>query len=77
MVDYKLISENGEYLFYENQPRRWADPDIDQAADYLKKLYHDKAYYKKIAESGKKHIETYFSPEASAEKMKERLAQIL
>ncbi len=35
---------------------RWMDANVDEAADYLKRLYQDREYYEKIREGGRKQI---------------------
>ena len=36
---------------------RWAEPDVEEAASYMKKLYENSEFYKQIAENGKKYAE--------------------
>lgn len=76
MVDYKLIPVQNNYQF--GQPEhRWADADVDHAASYLRRLYDDPAYYQQKAQAGKRKIEEEFSIEVTAERIKNRVNEIL
>ena|GEM_PF-1781051 len=74
-VDYKLIELERDYPPYP-KGARWADADVDQAAEYMKRLVSDKAYYAKIAENAEKTIKESFSKEAIAEKVIARLKEL-
>ena len=54
LVKYQLIRANDDYEVYKNV-KMWADPDIDQAAYYMKLIVNDKTkreiYKKKAKES--------------------------
>ncbi len=74
-VDYKLIPVAGGYQF-DNGRMQWADPDVHDAAGYLKRLREDPGYYREKAEAGKHFIEENLSTERCAEAMKKRIAEI-
>ena len=76
MVDCRMIPVNGMYQF-DNGELVWADADVHQAAEYLKKLREDPAYREKIARAGKQQIETNLTVEQCAEKMRHRMEEIL
>lgn len=74
-VDYQLVrlgTDFGPYKSFQS----WADPDIEQAALYMKKLYEDNTYYRKIGFEGQKTIRTDFSPQVIGEKARNRLKQL-
>ena len=75
MVDYELIPTNGEYQF-DHAQQRWADANTDQAADYLAKLFKDKAFYEKISKAGERHIREHLSLEKSRDLMEKRISEI-
>ena len=75
LVDYGFVSV-GENYHLATADQRWADPNIDQAADYMKRLSSDPAYYQQKAKSGKQFIREEYSLEKSAEKMKQRLKEL-
>ena len=74
-VDYKLIPVAGGYQF-DNGRMQWADPDVHDAAKYLKRLREDPGYYREKAEAGQHFIEENLSTERCAEAMKKRIAEI-
>ncbi|MDX1924355.1 MAG: glycosyltransferase family 4 protein, partial [Rickettsiaceae bacterium] len=59
-VDYKLIDLKPLEYIYE-QGKQWADPDIEHASFYMKKLYEDRWYYNKLAKNGKNFIDTHYN----------------
>ncbi|SVD30373.1 uncharacterized protein METZ01_LOCUS383227, partial [marine metagenome] len=61
----------GEYPFSEGQV--WADPNIDQASDYMRKLVKDDEYRYTISKAGYSYIKTYHSYETAGEKYRDRL----
>lgn len=76
MVDYRLIPVNGAYLS-DDGTMVWAEPDVHQAAEYLKKLKEDKHYYQEKAEKGRETIDERLSIKQSAEAIKDRMNSIL
>ena len=76
MVDYELIPVNGGYQY--NQPEhRWADANVHQAAAYLRRLFEEPEYRRQKAEAGYHKITSEFSVEITAQKMRQRLDQII
>lgn len=75
-VGYKLVPVGNRYQHAE-EGQMWAEPDIHEAAEYLKKLYEDPQYRDKIALAGQEHVRTCLSVEGSGKKMKKRLEEIL
>lgn len=75
MVDYKMkVIEKDMPPFKAGN--RWADPDLLQAAGYMRKLYEDKEFYQKISEKAKMHVEKALGMERAAGLMRERLDEI-
>lgn len=54
----------------------WADPDVHDAAVWMKKLADDKAFYEKLSAGAYKTIREEFSPAAIGEKLKARLEEL-
>ena len=52
LVDYKLIKVGKDIYPYKKE-YLWADPDITQASEYMKRLYIDKDFYNSILEKCK------------------------
>lgn len=76
MVDYDLVPVNNAYQWGE-EGQRWADAHVDQAAQYLRRLADDPAYYEQKASTGQRHILEHFSVAQTAELMRARVEAIL
>lgn len=75
LVDGELVPlKPGEYLFHEGQ--YWCNPDIDMAADQLKRLLDDSAERNHIAQAGKARIVNNYSIEEVARSYRARLRHI-
>ncbi len=55
---------------------RWADPDITQAARYMRKLYKDPDYYNEIREKAKDYIHMKLSMEQAVSLIRKRVEEI-
>lgn len=76
MVDYRLVTIEKDLPPFK-AGNRWAEPDIHQAADYMKKLYEDKEYYQKISSAAKAYAEQKFGKEEVSRKIEVRVQEIL
>jgi len=76
MVDCALVPVGDDYPT-DDREQLWADPDVDQAAVYLKRLKEDPAYYRQIAEKGKQVVRETLSMERCAEAIRKRMNEIL
>ena len=76
LVDAKQIPVGNAYQ-YEQEGLTWADADVHQAAEYLKRLKDDPEYYREKAEKGKKYIEENLSLEKCADVIRKRMNEIL
>ena len=75
LVDYKLIPvERGQYIFENGQV--WADPDVEHAAWYMRKLFDDEAFRSNLGERGAHLIHTAFSPATVARNYRKRLNKL-
>lgn len=75
MLDYKLIpiaKDLGPF----RKGNYWADPDAHQAAAYMRRLYEDPDFYRKIAVNAKAHAQKVFAMERAAGKIRERIRAI-
>ena len=75
MVDYKMITIEKDMPPFK-AGNRWADPNIHQAAGYMRKLYEDKGFYRYQAEKAKAHVKDVLGMERAAGLIKERLEEI-
>lgn len=55
---------------------RWADPDITQAARYMRRLYKDPAYYNEICEKAGVYIREKLSMEQATDLIRKRVKEI-
>jgi glycosyltransferase involved in cell wall biosynthesis len=75
LVDYKLIAvKKDEYLFSKGQV--WADPNVDQAANYMRRLVEDHSYRNKVAEAGRSYIRTNHNSETVGRNYRSRLVEL-
>lgn len=66
----------------ENHPvytkgNKWAQPDVAQAAGYMRRLWEDQDYYKAIQEEAYRFITQTYSLEACARRIDQRIGEIL
>jgi glycosyltransferase involved in cell wall biosynthesis len=75
LVDYRLVPvKPNEYLFSEGQV--WADPDLTQAAEYLRRLVGDTRYAMQLGRVASKFIREQHSCKKVGERCTARLRQI-
>ncbi|MEG0614752.1 MAG: glycosyltransferase family 4 protein [Oscillospiraceae bacterium] len=75
-VDYKLQKIGNDCFVYKAY-QEWAEPSIDNASEYLTRLFTDKDYYEKIKQAAVTFITEKFSVENSAKAIKERITEIM
>ena len=72
LVDYSLIPvKEGQYVRFKDQV--WADPDIEQAAWYMRKLVNDAAFGAQIGKKAKEFISNHYNPSRAGKNYKHRL----
>lgn len=74
-IDYELVQLGRDYGPYKAH-QHWAEPDLAQAAHWMKKIAHDPDLAKRIGERGRETIHARFSPEAVGKKIQARLEEI-
>ncbi len=75
LVNYdKIQLEEGDY--HNQNHQFWADPDIDHAAYFMKKLFNDKIFYRKLTRQGQYDIHQNLSMSAIGQKITQRLEEI-
>jgi glycosyltransferase involved in cell wall biosynthesis len=76
LVDCELVPvRKGEYL-YDDERFRWAEPDLDQAAHYMRRLVDDAAFRERIARNGQDSIRSRFNGAAAAASIRRRLEEL-
>ena len=63
-----------EQQFLSFEP--WADPDIDHAAEWMQRLFNDRALVARLGAAARETIEQRFSPETIAALYRRRLGAI-
>lgn len=75
LVGYELVPvREGEYMFHEGQ--RWAEPDVDQAAGYMRRLLDEPAFGAQIGRRAAADVRESLSAIAVAESLSRRLEEI-
>lgn len=75
LVDYRLIPvASGQYPYSEGQV--WADPSVEHAAWYMRRLFEDSQYYSAISGAARRHMEDYYSPKVIGEMYYKRTVEI-
>jgi glycosyltransferase involved in cell wall biosynthesis len=75
-VDYTLVPLHADFGPYR-KGNRWADPDLDQAAHYMKSLVADPERCRAIGQRAKNTISTEYSPLAIGRRYERRLQLIV
>ena len=75
MVDCRIVTLEKILPPYK-RGSRWAEPDLEQAAGYMKRLAEDKRYYKKIADEAYRYVSDVLGMQNISSKMKIRLQEI-
>jgi glycosyltransferase involved in cell wall biosynthesis len=75
LVDYTAIPVGVEaYPFWQSQV--WADPDVEQAADYMVRLIDDPGFGRTIGARASQHLRKFFSYRAAGLQYQTRLEAI-
>lgn len=75
LVDYDLQSVGKDYGPYKAH-QTWANPHIEHASEYMKKLVQQPEYYRSVADKGQSDIKSNFSPSMVGSKVEQRLKTI-
>lgn len=75
MVDYSLITIEKDLPPFK-AGNRWADPDIEDAARWMRRLHEDEEYYKKISEAARKHVVETLGIKKNGKLIEKRIEQI-
>ena len=74
-IDYRLVQLDRDYGPYKTG-QTWAEPDIDQAAHWMKTLANDRHLANRIGTSARQTIERDFSPSIVGDLIRKRLSEI-
>lgn len=75
LVDYRLV-ELTEDIGLFKKGNRWAEPDTEQAAAYMRRLYEEPEYGKELAERAKKYVQERLGMERAAAIVRERVSGV-
>lgn len=75
LVDYKLV-QIGRNLGPYHKKQRWAEPDLDQAAAYMKRLVNDQDFSRELAAHAAGYIQDYAKSRIMSIKIKNRMAAL-
>src|SRR5262249_16729904 len=75
LVDYELVPLTEDFGPYQ-KGNRWADPDIDQAANYMTRLVDDEEFRRQVAIRGQQTIAEELSTKTIAARYQRRLSII-
>lgn len=76
MVGYDMIELDKDYEPFK-KGNVWADAHVDEAADYMRRLYEDKDFYERIAGNGQKYAREHLAYKRSADIVSERLRKYM
>ena len=76
MVSCRLKELEKDYPPYK-KGNRWADPSVEEAAAYMRRLSSDGAYYRQLAERSREHSREVLGMEKVKNLIKKRLQEIL
>jgi len=76
LVNYRLVQLGETYGPYEAY-QYWAEPDVEHAAYYMRRLVEDREYYNELSEAGRRDIVERFSPEVVGELIRQRISYII
>ncbi len=74
-IDYQLVKLGRDYGPYKAH-QHWAEPDLEQAAHWMKKIVAEPELAKTIGLHGQETINTHFSPQAVGKIIQTRLHEI-
>jgi len=74
-IDYGLVKLGQNYGPYKAD-QTWAEPDVDQAAHWMKKLARDPDLGQRLGRRGQETIKSQFSPEVVGALIRDRLEKI-
>jgi glycosyltransferase involved in cell wall biosynthesis len=75
-IDYTLVKLEKDYGPYK-LPQHWAEPDIDQAAYWMKRIVQEPELARAIGARGQETIRAEFSAEAIGRRIRQRLEYIV
>ena len=75
-VGYRLVEVDGDYGAYK-KGNAWAESDIDEAADYMRRVFDKRGEAEDAGTRGEYFIKKYYSPDKIGELYAKRLNKIM
>jgi glycosyltransferase involved in cell wall biosynthesis len=75
LVNYEVIQVGSDYGPYKAH-QYWADPDVEHAGSYMRRLVNNEDYYQEMSSRGEFTIKRDFSPTAAGSLMNKRMQYI-
>lgn len=75
MLDYEMVELSHEIGPYK-KGSKWAEPSVEQAAMYMRKLFEDREFYQKLSVDAKKYIKVRLGKERISGLIQDRLKEI-
>lgn len=75
LVPYELVKLGWPIPPYDGH-LEWAQPSVEHAAQYMRRMYDDQAWARELGERGKRSAETNLSLHAAGERIAKRLEEI-
>ncbi|WP_138227203.1 glycosyltransferase [Paenibacillus algicola] len=75
LVKYTLVHPTRDFGPYKAY-QYWAEPDINHASEFMKKLVDDNKFYTDIGSEGQTFIKKYYSPSSVGQEISKRLKYI-
>ena len=76
LVDYSLVEVDGDYRIYK-KGNFWAEPDIDEAADHMRRVFGKRSEAEDIGIMGGYFIKKYYSHDTIGELYAKRFNRIM
>ena len=74
-VDYRLVGVDGDYGAYK-KGNVWAEPDIDEAADYMRRVFDNGSQAETVGKRAGEFIKKYYNIDKIGVEYKKRLNKI-
>jgi glycosyltransferase involved in cell wall biosynthesis len=75
LVPYELVKLGWPIPPYDGH-LEWAQPSVEHAAQYMRRMYDDQAWARELGERGKRSAETNLSLHTAGERIAKRLEEI-
>ena len=76
LVDYQLCKIQKDDEIYK-KGYVWAEPDVAQAAQYMRRLFEEKTYYQKKKINGKRYVEEMLSKDNTTKMINDRYHRLI